>query len=38
MAITGDPAGWPTKIGVALADVVAGKDAAAAVLARPLGP
>jgi glutaryl-CoA transferase len=33
MAITGDPRGDPTKVGVALADVVAGKDAAIAVLA-----
>jgi crotonobetainyl-CoA:carnitine CoA-transferase CaiB-like acyl-CoA transferase len=33
MAITGEPAGTPSKIGVALADVVAGKDAAVAVLA-----
>ncbi len=33
MAITGEPAGPPSKIGVALADVVAGKDAAVAVLA-----
>jgi glutaryl-CoA transferase len=33
MAITGDPPGGPTKVGVALADVVAGKDAAIAVLA-----
>jgi crotonobetainyl-CoA:carnitine CoA-transferase CaiB-like acyl-CoA transferase len=33
MAITGEPEGAPMKIGVALADVVAGKDAAIAVLA-----
>jgi crotonobetainyl-CoA:carnitine CoA-transferase CaiB-like acyl-CoA transferase len=33
MAITGDPRGDPMKVGVALADVVAGKDAAIAVLA-----
>jgi crotonobetainyl-CoA:carnitine CoA-transferase CaiB-like acyl-CoA transferase len=33
MAITGEPAGDPMKVGVALADVVAGKDAAVAVLA-----
>jgi len=33
MAITGEPAGPPAKIGVALADVLAGKDAAIAVLA-----
>ena len=37
MAITGDPAGPPAKIGVALADVVAGKDAAVAVLAALVG-
>ncbi len=33
MAITGPIAGEPTKVGVALADVVAGKDAAIAILA-----
>jgi crotonobetainyl-CoA:carnitine CoA-transferase CaiB-like acyl-CoA transferase len=33
MAITGEPEGDPMKVGVALADVVAGKDAAVAVLA-----
>jgi crotonobetainyl-CoA:carnitine CoA-transferase CaiB-like acyl-CoA transferase len=33
MAVTGDPRGDPMKVGVALADVVAGKDAAIAVLA-----
>jgi crotonobetainyl-CoA:carnitine CoA-transferase CaiB-like acyl-CoA transferase len=33
MAITGEPDGAPMKVGVALADVIAGKDAAAAVLA-----
>jgi crotonobetainyl-CoA:carnitine CoA-transferase CaiB-like acyl-CoA transferase len=33
MAITGDVAGGPTKAGVALADVVAGKDAVISVLA-----
>ena len=33
MAITGEPAGAPMKIGVALADVIAGKDAAIAILA-----
>lgn len=33
MAITGEPAGSPMKVGVALADVLAGKDAAIAVLA-----
>jgi crotonobetainyl-CoA:carnitine CoA-transferase CaiB-like acyl-CoA transferase len=33
MAITGEPGGEPMKVGVALADVVAGKDAAVAILA-----
>jgi crotonobetainyl-CoA:carnitine CoA-transferase CaiB-like acyl-CoA transferase len=33
MAITGDPEGAPMKIGVALADVVAGKDACISILA-----
>jgi crotonobetainyl-CoA:carnitine CoA-transferase CaiB-like acyl-CoA transferase len=33
MAITGEADGPPTKIGVALADVIAGKDAAIAILA-----
>jgi crotonobetainyl-CoA:carnitine CoA-transferase CaiB-like acyl-CoA transferase len=33
MAITGEPQGDPMKVGVALADVIAGKDAAAAILA-----
>ena len=33
MAITGEPNGEPMKVGVALADVVAGKDAAIAILA-----
>ncbi|HEU4563554.1 MAG TPA: CoA transferase [Gemmatimonadaceae bacterium] len=33
MAITGEPDGAPMKVGVALADVVAGKDAAVAILA-----
>jgi crotonobetainyl-CoA:carnitine CoA-transferase CaiB-like acyl-CoA transferase len=33
MAITGEPDGSPMKVGVALADVIAGKDAAVAVLA-----
>jgi crotonobetainyl-CoA:carnitine CoA-transferase CaiB-like acyl-CoA transferase len=37
MAITGEPGGAPMKIGVALADVLAGKDAAVAVLAALLG-
>lgn len=32
MAITGEPGGSPMKVGVALADVVAGKDAAIAIL------
>ena len=32
MSITGDPAGEPMKVGVALADVIAGKDAAIAML------
>jgi crotonobetainyl-CoA:carnitine CoA-transferase CaiB-like acyl-CoA transferase len=32
MAITGEPSGNPMKVGVALADVIAGKDAAIAVL------
>jgi crotonobetainyl-CoA:carnitine CoA-transferase CaiB-like acyl-CoA transferase len=33
MAITGEPGGSPMKVGVALADVLAGKDAAIAILA-----
>jgi glutaryl-CoA transferase len=33
MAVTGPPAGEPTKVGVALADVLAGKDAAISILA-----
>jgi crotonobetainyl-CoA:carnitine CoA-transferase CaiB-like acyl-CoA transferase len=33
MAITGEPLGEPMKVGVALADVIAGKDATTAVLA-----
>ncbi len=33
MAITGEPDGAPMKVGVALADVIAGKDAAIALLA-----
>ncbi len=37
MAITGDAEGMPTKVGVALADVLAGKDAALAVLAALVG-
>ena len=32
MAITGEPGGSPMKVGVALADVLAGKDAAIAIL------
>ena len=34
MAITGEKEGEPMKVGVALADVIAGKDAAIAILAR----
>jgi crotonobetainyl-CoA:carnitine CoA-transferase CaiB-like acyl-CoA transferase len=37
MAITGDPAGDPMKVGVALADVIAGKDAAIAILSALVG-
>ena len=37
MAITGEPEGDPMKVGVALADVVAGKDAAVAILGSLLG-
>lgn len=37
MSITGDPSGEPMKTGVALADVIAGKDAAAAILAALAG-
>src|ERR1019366_7030673 len=33
MAITGDPSGEPMRAGVALADIIAGKDAAIAILA-----
>ena len=33
MSITGEPDGAPMKIGIALADVIAGKDAAIAILA-----
>src|SRR5919198_5141890 len=33
MAITGEPDGDPMKVGVALADIVAGKDAVVAILA-----
>src|SRR5687768_2394211 len=37
MAITGEPDGQPMKVGVALADVLAGKDAAIAILAALAG-
>ena len=37
MAITGEPNGEPLKVGVALADIVAGKDAAIAILAALVG-
>jgi len=37
MSITGEPGGEPSKAGVALADVIAGKDAAIAVLAMLAG-
>jgi crotonobetainyl-CoA:carnitine CoA-transferase CaiB-like acyl-CoA transferase len=37
MSITGEPGGDPMKIGVALADVMAGKDAAIAILAALIG-
>jgi crotonobetainyl-CoA:carnitine CoA-transferase CaiB-like acyl-CoA transferase len=37
MAITGEPTGEPMKVGVALADVIAGKDAAVAILAALVG-
>jgi crotonobetainyl-CoA:carnitine CoA-transferase CaiB-like acyl-CoA transferase len=37
MAITGEPEGAPMKVGVALADVIAGKDAAVAVLGALVG-
>ena len=33
MSITGDPDGDPMKVGIALADIIAGKDAAIAILA-----
>jgi crotonobetainyl-CoA:carnitine CoA-transferase CaiB-like acyl-CoA transferase len=33
MSITGDPAGDPMKVGVALADIIAGKDSVIAILA-----
>ena len=37
MAITGEPGGAPMKTGVALADVIAGKDAVVAILAALVG-
>ena len=37
MAITGEPGGSPMKTGVALADVIAGKDAVVAILAALVG-
>lgn len=37
MAITGEPEGSPMKTGVALADVIAGKDAVVAILAALVG-
>ena len=37
MAITGEPSGAPMKSGIALADLMAGKDAAVAVLAALVG-
>ncbi len=37
MAITGEPSGAPMKVGVALADVLAGKDAAIQILAALVG-
>jgi len=37
MSVTGEPGGDPMKSGIALADVIAGKDAAAAVLAALVG-
>lgn len=37
MSVTGDPEGDPMKSGIALADVIAGKDATAAVLAALVG-
>jgi crotonobetainyl-CoA:carnitine CoA-transferase CaiB-like acyl-CoA transferase len=37
MAITGEPDGEPMKAGVALADVIAGKDAAVAILGALIG-
>lgn len=37
MAITGDPDGDPMRVGMALADVISGKDAAIAILAALVG-
>lgn len=37
MAISGEPAGAPMKAGIALADLIAGKDAAVAILAALVG-
>lgn len=37
MSVTGEPAGDPMKSGIALADVIAGKDAAVAILAALVG-
>lgn len=37
MSITGDPEGAPAKVGIALVDVLAGKDAAIAILAALAG-
>lgn len=37
MAISGEPTGVPMKSGIALADVIAGKDAAVAILAALIG-
>src|SRR5256714_8049095 len=37
MAVTGEPEGAPMKVGVALADVIAGKDAVVAILAALVG-
>lgn len=37
MSVTGEPDGDPMKAGIALADVIAGKDAAAAILAALMG-
>jgi crotonobetainyl-CoA:carnitine CoA-transferase CaiB-like acyl-CoA transferase len=37
MAITGEPGGDPMRIGIALADVIAGKDAVIAILAALIG-